>query len=41
LGREGAGCTGTDEEGGGEKGEVGAVETDEDGAVIEEPELEN
>jgi hypothetical protein len=41
LGREGAGCTGTDEEGGGAKGEGGAVETSEDGAVTEEPELEN
>jgi hypothetical protein len=41
LGTEGAGCTGTDEEGGGTEGEGGAIETNEDGAVIEEPDLEN
>jgi hypothetical protein len=32
MGGEGAGGTGTDEEGGGVKGEGGAVETNEDGA---------
>jgi hypothetical protein len=41
MGREEAGRTVTDEKGGRAKGEGGAVETNEDGAVTEEPELEN